>query len=40
MALSTEEKKAVLAEYGIHETDTGSPEVQIAMLTKRLTQLT
>ena len=35
MALSTEEKKAVLAEYGIHETDTGSPEAQIAMLTKR-----
>ncbi|WP_291081751.1 30S ribosomal protein S15 [Dietzia sp. UBA5065] len=40
MALSTEEKKAVLAEYGIHETDTGSPEAQIAMLTKRITQLT
>ena len=33
MALSTEDKKAVLAEYGIHETDTGSPEAQIAMLT-------
>ena len=40
MALSTEEKKAVLAEYGIHETDTGSPEAQVAMLTKRITQLT
>lgn len=40
MALSTEEKKAVLAEYGIHETDTGSPEAQIAMLTKRIQQLT
>ena len=40
MALSTEAKKAVLAEYGIHETDTGSPEAQIAMLTKRIEQLT
>ena len=40
MALSTEDKKAVLAEYGIHETDTGSPEAQIAMLTKRIQQLT
>ena len=40
MALSTEEKKAVLAEYGIHETDTGSPEAQVALLTTRITQLT
>ncbi|WP_314034004.1 30S ribosomal protein S15 [Dietzia sp. CH92] len=40
MALSTEEKKAVLAEYGIHETDTGSPEAQIALLTRRIQQLT
>ncbi len=40
MALSTEDKKAVLAEYGLHETDTGSPEAQIAMLTKRISQLT
>ncbi len=40
MALSTEQKKAVLAEYGIHETDTGSPEAQIALLSKRIEQLT
>lgn len=40
MALSTEEKKAVLAEYGIHETDTGSPEAQVALLTRRISQLT
>lgn len=40
MALSTEDKKAVLAEYGLHETDTGSPEAQIAMLTRRIQQLT
>ena len=39
MALSTEQKKAVLAEYGIHETDTGSPEAQIALLSKRIEQL-
>ena len=40
MALSPEDKKAVLAEYGIHETDTGSPEAQVALLTKRIGQLT
>lgn len=40
MALTTEEKKQVLAEYGLHETDTGSPEAQVAMLTKRITDLT
>ncbi|AWH92231.1 MULTISPECIES: 30S ribosomal protein S15 [Dietzia] len=40
MALSTEEKKAVLAEYGVHETDTGSPEAQVALLTRRIQQLT
>ncbi|AOS62672.1 30S ribosomal protein S15 [Actinoalloteichus hymeniacidonis] len=40
MALSTAEKKQVLAEYGVHESDTGSPEAQVAMLTKRITGLT
>ncbi|MGB3304541.1 30S ribosomal protein S15 [Gordonia sp. (in: high G+C Gram-positive bacteria)] len=40
MALTTEQKKTILAEYGLHETDTGSPEAQIAMLTKRITDLT
>ena len=30
MALTTEQKKAILAEYGVHEKDTGSPEAQIA----------
>nr|WP_202025623.1 30S ribosomal protein S15 [Rhodococcus sp. MS16] len=38
--MTTEEKKAVLGEYGLHETDTGSPEAQVAMLTKRITDLT
>ncbi|QZS55789.1 30S ribosomal protein S15 [Rhodococcus opacus] len=40
MTLSTEEKKQVLSEYGLHETDTGSPEAQVAMLTKRIVDLT
>lgn len=40
MALTTDEKKAILAEYGLHETDTGSPEAQVALLTKRISGLT
>ena len=34
------EKKAIMAEYALHEGDTGSPEVQIAVLTKRINDLT
>ena len=40
MALSTAEKKTILAEYGVHDSDTGSPEAQVAMLTKRISDLT
>lgn len=40
MSLTSEEKKAVLSEYGLHETDTGSPEAQVALLTRRISQLT
>ncbi|MFI5718393.1 30S ribosomal protein S15 [Nocardia sp. NPDC051750] len=40
MALTTEKKKAILAEYGLHETDTGSPEAQIALLSKRISEIT
>ena len=40
MALSTEQKKTILAEYGLHDSDTGSPEAQVAMLTKRISDLT
>ena len=40
MALSTEQKKTILTEYGVHDTDTGSPEAQVAMLTKRISDLT
>ncbi len=35
-----EEKDAIIKEYAIHEGDTGSPEVQIAILTKRIADLT
>lgn len=40
MALSTEDKKTILTEYGLHDTDTGSPEAQVALLTKRIRDLT
>ncbi len=40
MALSTDQKKTILTEYGTHESDTGSPEAQVAMLTKRISDLT
>ena len=38
--LDKEAKQGVIAEYKTHETDTGSPEVQIAILTKRIQDLT
>ena len=38
--LLKEEKSKVIAEYATHEGDTGSPEVQIAILTKRINDLT
>jgi small subunit ribosomal protein S15 len=40
MSLTTEQKKEILGQYGLHETDTGSPEAQVAMLTKRISDLT
>src|SRR3982074_8403 len=40
MALTAEQKKEILNSYGLHETDTGSPEAQIALLTKRIADLT
>ena len=40
MALDKEKKAAIIQEYKAHETDTGSPEVQIAMLTDRINYLT
>ncbi len=38
--LSVEEKKAIVAKFGANENDTGSPEVQIALLTSRIIYLT
>ncbi len=40
MALDTATKKSIMAEYATVEGDTGSPEVQVAMLTKRILDLT
>ncbi|GAA1336110.1 30S ribosomal protein S15 [Actinosynnema sp. CS-041913] len=40
MALTTQEKKTILAEYGVHDTDTGSAEAQVALLSKRIADLT
>ncbi|MDO9536382.1 MAG: 30S ribosomal protein S15 [Bacillota bacterium] len=40
MVLSNEVKSNIINDYKIHETDTGSPEVQIAILTKKINQLT
>ena len=40
MALTAEEKKTILGQYGLHGTDTGSPEAQVALLTKRIADLT
>ncbi|GAB4226553.1 MAG: 30S ribosomal protein S15 [Elainellaceae cyanobacterium] len=40
MALLQERKQEIISEYQIHETDTGSADVQVAMLTERINRLT
>ena len=40
MALTAEEKQEIIKTYATHEGDTGSPEVQVALLTKRIADLT
>ena len=40
MAQTTEVKQQIITDYRIHESDTGSPEVQVAILTNRITELT
>ncbi len=40
MPLAKEHKETLIAEYGSHEGDSGSPEVQIALLTARINHLT
>ncbi|MCS6843807.1 MAG: 30S ribosomal protein S15 [Caldilineales bacterium] len=39
MSLTKEEKTLITKEYQMHERDTGSPEVQVALLTTRINQL-
>ena len=38
--LTAELKQSLIEQYRVHETDTGSPEVQIAILTERINYLT
>ena len=39
MTLKTAQKSEIITQYGRSETDTGSPEVQVALLSARITQL-
>jgi small subunit ribosomal protein S15 len=40
MALATEVKETIINQYRTHEGDTGSPQVQVALLTQRINELT
>lgn len=40
MAQTAEVKSQIVTQFGHHETDTGSPEVQVALLTSRINELT
>lgn len=40
MSLTADEKRSIIEKYQIHEGDTGSPEVQVAILTERISYLT
>ena len=40
MVLSTEDKKKLIDKYRLHDSDTGSPEVQVGLLTHRISYLT
>jgi small subunit ribosomal protein S15 len=40
MALPTKEKSQVVTDFQVHDKDTGSPEVQVALLTKRIQEIT
>ena len=40
MVLTTEEKKELIGQFKLHEVDTGSPEVQVGLLTHRISYLT
>ncbi|MGD2271003.1 MAG: 30S ribosomal protein S15 [Desulfobacterales bacterium] len=40
MVFTTQEKKKLIEQFKLHESDTGSPEVQVGLLTHRITYLT
>ena len=40
MGLETEKKKELIGKFRVHDSDTGSPEVQIALLTERINEIT
>ncbi len=40
MALATEVKESIIKQYKTHDGDTGSPQVQVALLTQRINELT
>ena len=40
MALDTAQKQVIIEAYKVHDNDTGSPEVQVALLTERIKMLT
>ena len=40
MSVTNEAKQKIVSDYKIHDKDTGSPEVQIAILTTRINELT
>ncbi|MBI4966121.1 MAG: 30S ribosomal protein S15 [Desulfomonile tiedjei] len=40
MPLLTDKKKSIIEKYRVHESDTGSPEVQVALLSERIGYLT
>jgi small subunit ribosomal protein S15 len=40
MSITKEQKSTVMSQYHRHDTDTGSPEVQVALLTQRINMLT
>ena len=39
MSLSKETKETILGDFRTHDTDTGSPQIQVALLTKRINEL-
>jgi len=40
MALNNDAKTAIMVEFKLHDSDTGSPEVQVALLTQRIKDIT